>query len=180
MSWICFTLKFTYALKFDGTMNTIITFRGTNLSVGHFAFSLELSQFLPIEERFMRQVRDFTSKAAAALQRIFKITLGVKQSNNSITDAYWRMLTLLLLPATATPTEFIKWEREIFYPKRSIGNKKESLQLRNYLSRKNFVWSFNLSKKVPKTIIISILKKQYDWAFTPFNNYAVICVKRHH
>ena len=88
MSWICFTLKFTYALKFDGTMNTIITFRGTNLSVGHFAFSLELSQFLPIEERFMRQVRDFTSKAAAALQRIFKITLGVKQSNNSITDAY--------------------------------------------------------------------------------------------
>ena len=75
-------------LIFDGR-NTIITFRGTNLSVGHFAFSLELSQFLPIEERFMRQVRDFTSKAAAAaLQRIFKITLGVKQSNNSITDAY--------------------------------------------------------------------------------------------
>ena len=89
MSWICFPLKFTSnALKFDG-LNTIITFRGTNLSVGHFAFSLELSQFLPIEERFMRQVRDFTSKAAAAaLQRIFKITLGVKQSNNSITDAY--------------------------------------------------------------------------------------------
>ena len=180
MSWICFPLKFTSnALKFDG-LNTIITFRGTNLSVGHFAFSLELSQFLPIEERFMRQVRDFTSKAAAAaLQRIFKITLGVKQSNNSITDAYWRMLTLLLLPATATPTEFIKWEREIFYPKRSIGNKKESLQLRNYLSRKNFVWSFNLSKKVPKTILKSVLKKQYNWAFTPSKIYVVICITCH-
>ena len=42
------------------------------------------------------------------------------------------------------------------------------------------VWSFNLFKKVPNTILKSFLKKQYDWAFTPFNNYAVICVKRHH
>ena len=88
------------------------------------------------------------------------------------TDACWRCCCCRPQP----PTEFIKWEREIFYPKRSIGNKKESLQLRNYLSRKNFVWSFNLSKKVPKTIITSILKKQYDWAFTPSKIQSVICV----
>ena len=84
-------------LIFDGR-NTIITFRGTNLSVGHFAFSLELSRFLPIEERFMRQVRDFTSKAAA-LQRIFKITLGVKQRGATASHTH---------ADAAGPTEFIK------------------------------------------------------------------------